>query len=224
MAHLEAWTLHHPFTFLLLSFSIQSPPLGQFSTSVTLEYSYHQQSISRLEKVKSQSRSVVSDSLRPHGLHSTWDSPGQNTAVGSLSPLQGIFRTQGSNPGPPHCGRILYQLSHQDSPKGLFHGFTDGKLGFTLGKQLPKVTQETRGGTRRWRGLTPGLPSESVGLQSDGTWQRMDGPSCRKGQGPPDTGPRGASATGPPGTSRFCGKTTSTISVLKTTSTVTLPA
>ena len=29
--------------------------------------------------------------------------------------LQGIFPTQGSNPGLPHCGQILYQLSHQGS-------------------------------------------------------------------------------------------------------------
>ena len=32
-----------------------------------------------------------------------WDSPGQNTAVGGLSLLQGIFPTPGSNPGLPHC-------------------------------------------------------------------------------------------------------------------------
>ena len=36
--------------------------------------------------------------------------------MGSLSLLQGIFPTQGLNPGLPHCGRILYQLSHQGSP------------------------------------------------------------------------------------------------------------
>ena len=49
----------------------------------------------RLFKVKeSESRSVVSDSLRPHGLCSPWNSPGQNTGVGSLSLLQGIFPTQ----------------------------------------------------------------------------------------------------------------------------------
>ena len=35
----------------------------------------------------------------------------------SLSPLQGIFPTQGSNPGLPHCGQILYQLSHKGSPR-----------------------------------------------------------------------------------------------------------
>ena len=53
----------------------------------------------------------MSDSLRPHGLYSPWNSPGQNTGVGSLFLLQGIFPTQGSNPGLPHCRWILYQLS-----------------------------------------------------------------------------------------------------------------
>ena len=41
-----------------------------------------------------ESHSVVSDSLRPHGLYSPWNSPGQNTGLGSLSVLQGIFPTQ----------------------------------------------------------------------------------------------------------------------------------
>ena len=59
--------------------------------------------------------SVVSNSLRPYGLYSPWNSPGQNTGVGSLSLLQGIFPTQGSNPGFPHCRQILYQLSHKGS-------------------------------------------------------------------------------------------------------------
>ena len=56
--------------------------------------------------------SVLSDSLQPHGLQPPrflcpWNSPGQNTGVGSPSLLQGIFQTQGSNPGLPHCRRIL---------------------------------------------------------------------------------------------------------------------
>ena len=59
----------------------------------------------------------MSDSLRPHGLYSPWNSPGQNTGVGSLSLLQGIFPTQGSNPGLPHCREILYQLNHKGSPR-----------------------------------------------------------------------------------------------------------
>ena len=49
--------------------------------------------------------------------YSPWDSPGQNTGVGSHSLSQGIFPTQGSNPGLPHCRWILYQLSPQGSPK-----------------------------------------------------------------------------------------------------------
>ena len=67
----------------------------------------------------SESRSVMSDSLQPHELYSPWNSPGQNTGVGSLSLLQGIFPTQGSNPGLPYCRQILYQLSHKGSPRVL---------------------------------------------------------------------------------------------------------
>ena len=64
-----------------------------------------------------ESHSVVSDFLQPHGPYSPWNSPGQNTAIGSLSLLQGIFLTQGSNPGLRHCRRILYQLRHKGSPR-----------------------------------------------------------------------------------------------------------
>ena len=66
---------------------------------------------------ESESCSVVSDSLRPHGLYSPWNSPGQNTGAGSFSLLQGIFPTQGLNPGLPHCRQIFYQLSHKGSPR-----------------------------------------------------------------------------------------------------------
>ena len=67
--------------------------------------------------MESESRSVVSNSLRPHGLYRPRNSPGQNTGVGSLSLLQGIFPTQGWNPGLLHCRQILYQLSHQRRPR-----------------------------------------------------------------------------------------------------------
>ena len=59
------------------------------------------------------SHSVVSDSPRPHGLYSPWNSPGQNIGVGNLSLLQRIFPTLGLNPGLPHCRRVLYLLSYQ---------------------------------------------------------------------------------------------------------------
>ena len=61
--------------------------------------------------------SIMSNSLQPHGLYSSWNSPGQNTEVCSLSLLQGIFLIQGSNPGLPHCRQIFYQLRHQGSPR-----------------------------------------------------------------------------------------------------------
>ena len=71
---------------------------------------FHKQSY---PEQQSESRSVVSNSLLPHGVYSPWNSPGQNTGVRSCSFLQGIFPTQGSNPGLPHRRRILYQLSHK---------------------------------------------------------------------------------------------------------------
>jgi len=51
------------------------------------------------------------------GYTSPWNSPGQNTAVGSCSLLQGIFTTQGLKLGFPHYKWILYQLSHKGSPR-----------------------------------------------------------------------------------------------------------
>ena len=64
------------------------------------------------KKSRSVSRSVVSDSLPPHGLWPTWhlclwDSPGKNTGVGCCTLLQGIFPTLGSNPGFLHCSRFF---------------------------------------------------------------------------------------------------------------------
>ena len=67
--------------------------------------------------MKNESHSVLSDSLQPHRLYSPWNSPGQNTGVGSRFLCQGIFPTQGLNSGLPHCRWILYQLSHQACPK-----------------------------------------------------------------------------------------------------------
>ena len=66
--------------------------------------------------------------LRTHGLYSPCNSPGQNTGVGSFSLLQGIFPTQGSNPGLLHCRRILYQLNHKGSPLSSYpHHYSNGE-------------------------------------------------------------------------------------------------
>ena len=59
----------------------------------------------------------MSDFLRPRGLYPTrllcpWDSPGKNTGVGYHFLLQGIFLTQGWNPGLLHCRHVLYSLKH----------------------------------------------------------------------------------------------------------------
>ena len=72
------------------------------------------------------SLSVVTDSLRPHGLYNPWNSPGQNTREGSLSLLHEIFTTQELNQGLLHCRRILYQLSCEQSKVAwCFHFFKD---------------------------------------------------------------------------------------------------
>ena len=58
-------------------------------------------------KSESESCSVTTNPLQPHGLYSLWSFPDQNTGVGSLSLLQGIFPTQESNPHLPHCRQIF---------------------------------------------------------------------------------------------------------------------
>ena len=108
---------------------------------------------------ESESGSVVSDSLWPHGLHSPWNSPGQNTGVSSLSFLQGIFPTQGSNPGFLHCRRILYQLSHKGSLlilKALqyltterYHRVLD-EMFFLKGLTQRKLSDQLMGGLWPW--------------------------------------------------------------------------
>ena len=71
-------------------------------------------------------RQVVTQScatLQPYGLQPAralcpWNSPAKKTGMCCHSLLQGIFPTQGLNPGLLHCGQILYCLSHQGSPVG----------------------------------------------------------------------------------------------------------
>ena len=76
-----------------------------------------QKSLSSNPTLWNESYSVMVNSLWPYELYSPWNSPGQNTGVGSFSLLQGIFPAQGSNPGLLHCRWTLYQLSHTGSPR-----------------------------------------------------------------------------------------------------------
>ena len=86
---------------------------------------------SPITMANSESWSFVSISLWPHGLYIPWNSPDQNTGVGTHSLLRGIFQTQGSNPDLPHCRLILYQLSCKESQieRGKVEAVTDFILG-----------------------------------------------------------------------------------------------
>ena len=95
---------------------------------------------------ESESHSVVSDSLRPRGLYSPWNSAGQNTGVGSPSLLQRLFQTQGLNWGLLHCKWILYPLSYQGSPDCVWHDVNIDirpSLVAQMVKNLPAI-QETQ--------------------------------------------------------------------------------
>ena len=124
---------------------------------------------------ESESHSVISASLRPHGLYSPWTSPGQNTGVGCCSFLQGIFPTQGSNPGLMHCRQILHQLSHQGGPYY--------KVGYGLWKSTKTTQRRNSKGclfsacsSRGVRSITC-LWQRLMGLQGVGVLQR--GPEGR---------------------------------------------
>ena len=99
-------------------------------------------------KSESVSPSVVSNSLRPHGLQSPkflcpWNSVGKNTGVSCHSLHQGIFRSQGSNPGLLHGRQILYCLSHQGSPSILVAGTAKYNTRLLLWKACHHMLQAT---------------------------------------------------------------------------------
>ena len=68
-------------------------------------------------EVKWKSLSLIQLFAIPWTKQSMEFSSPESTGGGSLSLLQGIFSTLGSNPGPLHCRQILYQLSHKGSPR-----------------------------------------------------------------------------------------------------------
>ena len=77
-----------------------------------------------IEISESKSHSIVSNLFATPWTIQSKNYPGQNTGVGCLSLLQGIFPTQGSNPGLPHCRQIFYQLSYQGSPLKCWYSFS----------------------------------------------------------------------------------------------------
>ena len=83
--------------------------------------------------LKSESCSVVSDSLGPHGLNNPWNSPGQNTGVRRLSPLQGILTIQELNPGLP-LGSHIISTSHLTPSLSSFWWITSRLKAHTIEK------------------------------------------------------------------------------------------
>ena len=108
---MEIFVIHHIAQLTYYTSSYPEPPSTTEPAWIRESYT------DTRRKSKSKSHSAMSDSLRPLRLYRPWNFPGQNTGVGSLSFLQGIFPTQGLNPGLLHCRWILYQLSHQGSPR-----------------------------------------------------------------------------------------------------------
>ena len=83
----------------------------------------------------------MSDSLRPHGLYLTrllcpWNCPGRNTRVGNRSLRQGIFPTQGSNPGLSHCSQIPYCLATREAPYPVYRKNQSWEFGAMSGSWL----------------------------------------------------------------------------------------
>ena len=73
----------------------------------------------------------------PPGSSVHGDSPGKNTGVGCHALLQGIFPTQGSNPGLPHCRQIFYHLSHQGIQVGKKISKENFSFSFSFRHQFP---------------------------------------------------------------------------------------
>ena len=79
----------------------------------------------------------MSDSLPPHGLIQSMEFSRSEYWSGLPCLLQGIFLTQGLNPGLLHCRRILYQLSHQGSPfRGSYNNIPVSRVGLGRGNSF----------------------------------------------------------------------------------------
>ena len=110
------------------------------------------------------------------------DSTGKNIGVGCHA-LQGIFPTQGSIPGLLHCGQILYQLSHQGSPRIVEW------VAYPFSRELPDPGIESGSSALQADSLPaelPGTPSYSL-FPSNLTPQPLDVTPVEKSYWLPDT-------------------------------------
>ena len=112
------WSFSHLIKWCHLQHASDHPSLMSFMENLHLVYLYCVCSTQGTQSVTVNVKvAQSSDSLQPRGLYSPRNSLGQNTGGGSLSLLQGIFPTQGSNQGHLHYRWILYQLSYWESPR-----------------------------------------------------------------------------------------------------------
>ena len=112
----------------------------------------------QIEEWVRESHSVMSDSLQPHGLHSPWNSPGQNTGVGSLSLLQGNLDlpNPGIKPRSPTLRADSLPAETQGKPKNT----GVGSLSFLQGIFL---TQESNWGLLHCRRFCRFFPNWAMG-------------------------------------------------------------
>ena len=100
-----------------MSYSVSNKPVGNIKDLGCTQLKTKQQS--KTSKQTKLTHTTLFDpmdcSLPGSTVHG--DSPSKNTGVGCHALLQGIFLTQRSNSGLPHCRQILYHLSHQESSK-----------------------------------------------------------------------------------------------------------
>ena len=100
------------------------------------------------------------EGMKSHGLYNPWNSPSQNTGMGNLSLLQGIFPPQGLKRGLLHCMWILYQLSHQRSPRILewvVYPFSSGSF---------QLRNQTRSLESQADSLPAELPGKAIYMQT----------------------------------------------------------
>ena len=104
-------TLCDPIDYSPPSSSVHGILQARILECVAISFSKH-----KSWKWKWKSLSHVQLFATPWTVYSTWNSPGKNMGVGCHFLLQGVFSTQGLNPGLLHCRQILYHLHHQGSP------------------------------------------------------------------------------------------------------------
>ena len=100
----------------ILSSWESSQPRDPTQVSCTADRLFYHVSHQGSTKLASESRSVMSDSLRPHGLCSPWNSPGQNTGEDSRFLLQGIFPTQDRTQVSCIVGRFFTSWAMREAP------------------------------------------------------------------------------------------------------------